>query len=154
MQALLNIYEYFLEETIIRCNPDYKKREKEKSGEINITFDIKRKEQEPLFMISMRIELNKNKKVFDQSPYYIFLNINGFFRFPRGTPEDIINKMIGLNGPAILYGVARGLTSQITANGRHGKFILPAINFVELINEMKKKKSRKRAPNMQLEKTA
>ena len=39
--------------------------------------------------------------------------------------------MIGLNGPAILYGVARGVVAQATANCRYGKFVLPAMNFVK-----------------------
>jgi preprotein translocase subunit SecB len=49
--------------------------------------------------------------------------------------------MIGLNGLSILYGVARGVVAQATANCPHGKFILPSVNFIELMKS-KAKESR------------
>ena len=39
--------------------------------------------------------------------------------------------MASLNGTSILYGVARGIISQISANTILGKMILPTINFIE-----------------------
>jgi len=51
--------------------------------------------------------------------------------------------MIGLNGLVILYGTARGIVAQATANCLHGKFILPSVNFVELV---KKKAQSARKP--------
>ncbi|MDD5706586.1 MAG: hypothetical protein PHR35_11720, partial [Kiritimatiellae bacterium] len=37
-----------------------------------------------------------------------------------------------LNGAAILYGLLRGHVAQITAQGPHGQFLLPTLNFLEL----------------------
>jgi preprotein translocase subunit SecB len=138
MQALLNINDYVVEELTVKSNNDFKKSEKEQKGLINIAFNVKRKGKEPVFMISMIIELSKSKEEFSNSPYYIFLKINGFFGFPKETDEETMQKMIGLNGLVMLFGIARGVVAQATANGVHGKFILPGVNFIDLIKNSKK----------------
>ena len=152
MQALLNINDYVVEELTVKGNSDYQKPAKVLEGQIDIDFNAKRKDKEPLFMITMFIELNKSKQAFANNPYYVYLKINGFFGFPKGTDEETMQKMISLNGLVMLYGVARGVIAQVTANGAHGKFVLPAVNFIELIKERKtsevepKRKKEAKAP--------
>jgi preprotein translocase subunit SecB len=140
MLALLNFDEYFVEEVYVKANPKFEKKDWNE-GAIAISFDIKRKEMEPNFMIPMAIKLNHAKKDSLNAPYQIILRITGFFSFPKGTDEETIHKMIGLNGLSILYGVARGVVAQATANCPHGKFILPSVNFIELMKS-KAKESR------------
>lgn len=137
MQALLNINDYFVEELTVRGNANYQKTAKEQKGKINLSFNVKRKGKEPLFMITMTIELNKPKQALASSPYYVYLKIDGFFDFPKETDEETMQRMIGLNGLVMLFGIARGVVAQVTANGPHGKFVLPAVNFVELIKQSK-----------------
>ncbi len=132
VQALLNFDDYFVEEITVKSNPDYKPKDKV-SGESSISFEIKQKGSELFFMMPMTIEVNKTKKAFSAAPYYIYLKISGFFSFPEGTDEETIRKMIGLNGLVMLYGAARGVVAQVTANCPHGKFVLPSRNFVELV---------------------
>jgi preprotein translocase subunit SecB len=134
MQALLNIDNYFVEDISIRTNPGYKKAKAEQ-GALEISFDIKRKGTEPRFMVLMQVDVNKSKKSFSGAAYQISLKIIGFFSFVEGTAEETMNKMIGLNGLTILYGVSRGIVAQATANCPHGKFILPSVNFVELLKK-------------------
>ncbi len=141
MQAQLNIADYVVEELTLKGNADYHKTAKEEKGEINIGFNIKRKGKGPLFMVTMVIELNKSKQIFAIGPYYVFIKISGFFEFVKGTDEETMQKMIGLNGLVMLYGVARGVVAQITANGAHGKFVLPSVNFVELIKNSRSAES-------------
>jgi preprotein translocase subunit SecB len=139
MQSLLNIDEYFVEELRVKINPEYTKDAKEETGEIAVAVSLKRKGKEPAFMISMRLELNKSKNAFSSAPYYILLDITGFFTFQDETDEETINKMIGLNGPVILYGVARGIVGQTTANFRQGKYVLPTLNLVEIMKNQQSK---------------
>jgi|Deesub1362A_J573_1020465.scaffolds.fasta_scaffold23972_2 preprotein translocase subunit SecB len=139
MPAQLDIEEYFVEEVRVKANPDYS-GEISHEGEISVSFNIKRKGTEPFFMIPMIINVNKTKKAFETAPYQIVLRITGFFRFKEGTDEVTIKKMIGLNAPAMLYSIARGIVSQTTAQSLHGKFILPTVNFVELVTKRRKKK--------------
>lgn len=132
MQSLLNINDYFVEELQVKANPEYKKNIEDK-GEIKTSLEFKRKGKELFFMVQMKIELNRSKEAFLVAPYYIYLDITGFFSFTDGTDEETVKKMIGLNAPVILYGVARGVVAQATANFRYGKFILPTVNFVDAL---------------------
>jgi preprotein translocase subunit SecB len=149
MQALLSLEEYFVEEAVVRANPDYKGQGDELGpGQVKVDLAIRRKGLGRDFMISMKLELNKGKKAFSISPYYVFLDITGYFTFQENTAPNTMDKMIAFNGPAILYGVARGVVAQVTGNGRHGKYVLPTINFVELL----KKQTGKEQPARQQKK--
>lgn len=143
MQSLLNITDFFVDELKVRINHEYKKSGKE-VADATTSIGIKRKAKEPDFMINMTIELNRSKETFAKAPYYIYLDISGFFSFVDGTDEETISKMIGLNGPVILYGVARGIVAQTTANFRHGKFVLPTVNFLEAMKKGQHRKVKKR----------
>lgn len=142
MSAQLNIEEYFVDELIVRTNTAYAPGKKP-IDDVDVAFHVRRKGQEPLFMISMAIELNKAKKSFAASPYYVAVKLSGFFSFQEGTDEDTIQNMLGLNALAILYGVARGVVGQATASGIFGKCVLPSVNFVELVKKQTGKKSKK-----------
>ncbi len=151
MQTLLNINDYVVDELTVRGNPTFRKSEKEQKGQLDIGLSFKRKHKEPRsFMISMVIEISKSKDAGANYPYYVYLRIDGFFEFSEKADEETMQKMISLNGVSVLFGIARGVVAQVTANGAHGKFILPTINFVEMIksgkkslNEPKRKKGTK-----------
>jgi preprotein translocase subunit SecB len=133
MQALLNIKEYFVDEISVRTNHDFAKKDVSTSV-VNVDFEIKRSNANPLeFMIPMTIEVNNQETSFSVAEYLVVLKLTGFFCFVEGTDEEIINKMIGPSGLSILYGVARGVVAQVTGNSWHGKFILPSMNFIELM---------------------
>ena len=147
MQSLLNIDEYFVEEILVKTNADFKKQKRgergelEEKGEIKTTVNIKRRGNEPIFMIRMVIKVNNTKKSFVNAKYQILLDIKGFFSFAKNTDEETISKMIHINGSTILYGVARGVIAQITANCEYGKFILPAMNLLAAIKKSKEEKT-------------
>ena len=135
MQALLDITEYHVDNVEIRANPDYKECDVA-SGNIKVDFDIKQNNDNPLlFMITLFIELNNSKKALSSAEYKIKFDITGYFSFSEGTPEETVDKMIAPSGLSILYGVARGVLAQITGNFKHGKFILPTLNFIEIIKD-------------------
>lgn len=142
MQALLNIDDYYVEEIIVKANPNYKNNSIK--SDMSLSFGLKRYGKKPRFMLTMKIEVNKSKASFSKSPYYILLKIVGFFSFPKGTDEETMKKMMGLNALAMQYGLARGEVTQSTSNGMHGKFILPSVNFVELLKSRAKSKTRKK----------
>lgn len=133
MQAQLNIKEYFVDEISIRTNSEFQKKDLV-SGSVKVDFDIMRNDSNPLeFMIPLTIILNKEEADFCEAKYAIQLKLTGFFVFEVGTNEETINRMIGPNGLSILYGVARGIVAQTTANCWHGKYILPSLNFIEIL---------------------
>lgn len=135
MQALLNIKEYFVDEISIKTNPDYEKKELS-CGSVKVEFDIRRSDSNPLeFMIPMTIFLNSEEVDFCNADYCVMLKLTGFFEFAAGADEETINRMIGPSGLSILYGIARGIVAQATGNCWHGKFILPSLNFIEILKE-------------------
>lgn len=148
MQSLLNIDEYFVEEMQVKANANFKKQkhgekaELEEKGEIRTTVNIKRRGNEPIFMIRMLIKVNSTKKAFENAKYQILLDIKGFFSFAKNTDEETISKMIPINGSSILYGVARGVIAQATANCEYGKFVLPAMNLLAAIKKSEKEKTK------------
>lgn len=135
MQSLLNIYDFTIEELHIRANDQYTIKTKGEKTEVDTVVSVRRKADTADFLVRLRIEVNKAKQVFAKAPYYILLDISGFLGFAEGTDEETIRRMIGINGPVIIYGVARGIVAQATANGRHGKFVLPTVNFLKGIKE-------------------
>ena len=139
MQALLNFEEYIVDDLSVRTNTDFKLRKGpgkpvEMRGQVKIQFDIKqRKGNDTAYMIPLTIEVNESQDHPASSPYYVFVAIRGFFSFNKREDPETTAKMISLNGLSMLYGVARGIVGQATAACPHGKFILPSMNFVELL---------------------
>lgn len=143
MQGLLDINEYFVRELIIKENPAYKSK-KLHEGKTKISYGIKRKDAGLDFMIDMNVQVGESRKLSKANPYYISIKLTGLFRFIKKTDENIIAKMINYNGLSILYGIARGIAAQATANCMYGKYVLPTINFIELIKRQSTKKSPKK----------
>lgn len=145
MQSLLDISDYSVDELHVKANPAYNcDGTPEEPNVLETSIGVKRRGKEPHFMVKMTLELNGDKEDFDRARYHIYLDISGFFGFTDGTDEETIKKMIGLNGPAILYGIARGVVAQATANCRHGKLVLPAVNFVEAMQKQPPGKRRRK----------
>ena len=135
MLAQLNLNDYFIDELAFTAN-----REREaggtSTGTIDIDFDINRSSENPLnFMIAMVIDINRRDEDFERGDYRIHLKLSGYFSFNEGISEELINGMIAHNGLSILYGVARGTVADVTATSWHGKFVLPAVNFIELVRQ-------------------
>ncbi|CAH2031686.1 protein-export chaperone SecB [Trichlorobacter ammonificans] len=106
------------------------------SGALNIDFDIKRSGDDPLdFMVTLVVDVNHDDKAFERGDYRIHVKLSGFFSFTEGTDEAMINAMIAQNGLSMLYGVARGTVADATATSWHGKFVLPGVNFIEVIKQ-------------------
>jgi len=57
----------------------------------------------------------------------------GYFELPADTPEETVHQLVPLNCFAILHGFARGIVAQVTGVNPGGPFLLPTINFVELM---------------------
>lgn len=71
----------------------------------------------------------------ENPPYSLHLDIVGYFTFLPGTSDDVMIRMVHLNGSSMLYGIARGFVGQATGAARHGQFLLPAVNFIALLKQ-------------------
>ncbi len=135
MLAQLNLNDYFIDEFAFVANREHEAAGAS-SGTLSVDFDIKRSGETPLdFMITLVVDVNPHDEEFERGDYRIHLKLSGFFSFAEGVNEEMINAMIAHNGLSILYGVARGSVADATATSWHGKFVLPAVNFIELIKQ-------------------
>lgn len=154
MQALLDINEYHVDNIAIKVNSDYKQSDI-KNCNVSVDFDIRQNNDDPLvFMILLFIKLNDSKATSTSAEYHIKLDITGYFSFIEGTAEETVNKMIAPSGLSILYGVARGVIAQVTGNFKYGKFILPTLNFMEIIKKKASKVKEEMPAPLEKEKAA
>jgi len=106
-------------------------------GQINCSHSIllpKDESSEP-YMLALSIKVSPAEKKPALDPYLIQIKVVGFFTFTGKMDESEKEKMLDLNGASILFGIARGIVVQATGSGIAGKYILPAINFVEMRNQ-------------------
>jgi len=144
MNSQLNLDNFFIEELVLKTNNDFQSKEVTKN-QLNVDFLILNNKDNPLlFKVVLKIEINKSKKFFESAGFCILMRLSGFFSVQEKTDENMKKQLISFNAPSILYGIARGIVSEATSNTIYGRYILPTINFVELVKKKAKiKKSTK-----------
>lgn len=111
-----------------------------------IDFNVLRQANEKSFMIELFIDVNKSAKAFKTSRYRISLKLLSVFDFSPATPEGEITKLIVPNGLAMAYSTSRGIIGELTANSINGKYVLPSVNFMELIKRKSRTSKSKKLP--------
>lgn len=129
----LDIQRYHVEELIFRALREYDPSRKT-SSVIDVNFDVQQDEEIAQdYRLGMRIRLAANGYTAEENaPYAVDLTIVGYFTLAEGIADDVRHRMIFLNAPSILFGIARGLAGQATGASKHGQFVLPTVNFVEI----------------------
>lgn len=129
----LDIQRYHVEELVFRALPEYDASRKTSSA-IDVDFTVQQDEVLTRdYRITMRIQLATSGYTAEENaPYTVDMKILGYFTFADGTNDEVSRKMIYINGPAILFGIARGIAGQATGASKHGQFVLPTVNFVEI----------------------
>ncbi len=130
----LDVQAYHVDEFGLRALDEYDP-ERPSRGAFDIDFDIHQHSEDPkAFRITMRIKFAERGYTAEENPpYTITLTITGYFVFAEETPNSVMERMIDINGASILYGIARGFVGQATGASRHDQFVLPAVNFIELV---------------------
>lgn len=132
----LDISRYHVDSFALTAHDDFDD-ERDSAGELSVDFDIEERVDDPLsFRMIMNIHVAENGYSTEtNAPYSITMVIVGYFFFVDGTSDETKARMLNLNGASILYGIARGFVGQATGASRHGQFVLPAVNFVELLRQ-------------------
>jgi len=130
---------YAVDKIMVESNASDIQLADDHSDDLVIDFNVLKQENEKSFLIELFIDVNKSAKAFKSSRYRIFLKLLSVFDFFRDTTREEITKLLIPNGLAMAYSTSRGIIGELTANSINGKYILPSVNFVELI----KKKSHK-----------
>jgi preprotein translocase subunit SecB len=83
-----------------------------------------------MFMVRLHVALAGPPK--SNSRCRLDFSLVGFFQVDDKTPEKLRNEMVFGNAPLILFGIARQVVAETTANGPYGKVILGTVNFTEI----------------------
>ncbi|MPZ48263.1 MAG: hypothetical protein GEU75_02950 [Dehalococcoidia bacterium] len=76
-------------------------------------------------MVSLKVTDNTDR-------IHLALEMQGEFSFSDGMEETARARMADVNGPAILYGVARGIIGVVTGFSNEHRYLLPSVNIVYL----------------------
>lgn len=136
MNSPLQLNNYFVKELSYRSNPAYKAEPAVRNeGKIQWSVESGMGVNAPdHFMVALVITVEPSTVTPALDPYHINMRIEGYFSFnpEAGISQPEKERMVSLNGCSILMGLARGLVAQATGVSEFGKYLLPAVNFVEL----------------------
>jgi preprotein translocase subunit SecB len=130
---------YAVDKISVESNPAFKQSPSNSIDNLDIDFNVLTKGKEQSFLIELILNINKSTKAFTNSRYRISLKLLSIFEFSANTPRSEIDKLLVPNGLAMSYSTSRGIIGELTGNSINGKYVLPTVNFIELI----KNKSRK-----------
>lgn len=140
MNSPLLLNNYFVKELSYRSNPAFNPEAQvlRNEGKIHCTVEVGTALSVPdHFMVALVIVVEPSEVSPALDAYHISLRIEGYFNFKPETdiPQAQKEKMVRLNGSSILMGLARGLVAQATGVSEFGKYLLPPVNFVEILKE-------------------
>lgn len=140
MISPLQLNNYFVEELSIKGNAAYSPSGADRhAGQIKCSVDYAKGIGAPdHFMITLTVIIEPSATSPALDPYHITAKVQGYFNFQPGAQisSEQMERMATLNGSSILFGLARGLVAQATGVGQFGKYLLPSVNFVEMLKKM------------------
>lgn len=130
----LQLRDYFIESLHVDANIGFSPKEGEAyTSDLSVNFDFKKKDEAPVFRIDLDVIVNPTDEGFRRAAYRLRIKTQTFLEFDPSFPESDIPNLLGPNGLAMAYSIVRGIVGQATGTSLHGKFVLPTVNFVELI---------------------
>ncbi len=143
----LQLRDYFIESLHVDANTSFKAEEdKSFESKLLVDFDFLKRDGGSTFRIDLDVKVNPTEESFKNASYRIRIKTQTFLEFDPSFPETDIPKMLGPNGLAMAYSIVRGIVGQATGTSLHGKFMLPTVNFIELIKVKAQSKSKQALP--------
>ncbi len=85
------------------------------------------------YRLDLGIDIRGKEPQSPDSGFAMTLQLAGFFRVQEHVEKTRRQEVVALNGVSTLYGTARAIVAGLTSQSPTGKFILPAINVLELL---------------------
>jgi len=135
----LQLERYRLEKLVIDFSDEWLQAENTEPDdptayEVRTDFDVYRSEDE-MFLVRLSVESRPES----DSPTPRFNEVSvvvwGMFSLTAGTEEETKQQLIPYNCVAILHGLARGVITSATGACVAGPFLLPTINYLEVIKQ-------------------
>ena len=127
--SLLSLHVEANEAFAFAAKPEYE-------SAVGFDFDLSEHADGRVYRIRLTVFINQHEKIFLRAPYRISITLLGFFEIPvQDSGEELSKALLMPNGLAMMYSIARGIVGQATGTSLHGKFLLPTVNFVEVLKE-------------------
>lgn len=125
----LRLDTYFF--TRIHVDACEKAAEKPAEGELSHKLDYLRHKEDPRkWMITLALRQAEDKG--KCCPAYTFeIHAVGMFSVDKGYPDEKVESLVRVNGPALLYGAIRELVANLTARGPFAAVHLPTVSFID-----------------------
>jgi preprotein translocase subunit SecB len=149
----LQLHRYFVEEISCKANPDFDKDKDVKVKDFQVFFETSEDKTPLLRKIRLTVAQDISKD--GNEPFAFKVVMVGFFEvmkdfFESQGPEKT-DRLVTVNGPALLYSSARELLALITGRGPYQdqsiNILLPSITFLQFkpmnpVKELKQTKSK------------
>ena len=130
MIAQMQLENFVVDQLAFKAALDDKEPSK---GLIGVDFEVKaHAKDKDRFLIRMQVDLNKGQAFKKNGGYQVQMQIVGWFKFEKDVDGNTKKKMLYTNATSILYGVARTVVAQLSGTLGTKKFILPAVNLLEI----------------------
>ncbi len=145
MLAHLQLKDYWIDELVFRDGggPGPETSESSSLPVPRVEFGVSQGDEEDgenFYLVHLRVSAGKAKAL-KGLPYEFRIGVYGAFTVAPGLSEDERYRLVHLNGPAMLCGVARGAIATVTASGRNGKYILPSINVLAVLKRQERRRA-------------
>lgn len=145
MLAHLQLEDYWIDELVIRDvgGPPPSSSGQEGVPLPRIHFDVytpeqDQKETERYHVVELKVFAGRAKAL-KGIPYEFRIKIYGVFTVSPHLDEESQYRLLHLNGPAMLYGIARSAIATATGLGRKDKYILPSINVLDIFKRQQRR---------------
>ena len=137
MLSPLRTQRIWLEKINVQLSPELTESKAENYA-MTAKIDVRKRSDALSFRIGLGLKLTPSDGA--ECRYsQIAINTVGIFELPDDAPEDLVKTVIPLNCLAILHGFARGVVAQITGLNDGGPLLLPTVNFVEALQQKRRK---------------
>ena len=137
--ARLQLHKYRLETLIIEFDEDWlEAAESGEAEEHSETYNVEAKvgfysKEEAEKEAAIRLLVNCTPETGRCRFRQVRIVLWGIFVADATLDENEKARYFGLNGPSILHGLARGIVASATGGCVEGPFIIPALNFAEIL---------------------
>lgn len=91
------------------------------------------KEDELKATVLLTVDYSPAKEV--NSPCKASATIVGYFAIDSEFPPEKKGALLGVNGPSILYGIAREVVRNLTSHGPKCEILIPSLSFLKAFNQ-------------------
>jgi preprotein translocase subunit SecB len=138
-KSVLQLERYWLRSVSINENGDYKPDPAKQEIALEAKSQRGRSKENPEhWKVDLTVRSKPDKL---SQPYEFEIAITGLFKIPEEIGPDTDEKLIIVNGPALLFGAVREVIYSLTGRALFGPLILPAVTFIDEVPEVPKNQS-------------